>query len=346
VTKPMLRTALVLLASCGVANAAPKTTPAVRSIALPDATASGVSMDYIAYDREHHRVWVPAGNTGNVDVVDVTNDRVAKVGGFATSEVQRQGKTRTVGPSSATVGSGVVYVGNRGDSSVCAVDAESLRKGPCVKLESMPDALVYVGAAKEVWATTPRDRSITILDAASPSALTVKAKITLEGAPEGFALDDPHGLFYTNLEDADRTLTIDVAQRKVTRTWLSHCGSQGPRGLALDRAANVLLVACTDRVKALDVKHDGKELSAIETGAGVDNIEYAESSHELYVAAAAAAKMTIARVESNGTLKTEAVVPTAAGARNAVVTADGTAYLTDSPQGRLLVVPAAARREH
>ena len=40
----------------------------VRPVPLPGAPAAGVFMDYLAYDRAHHRVWVPAGNTGSVDV--------------------------------------------------------------------------------------------------------------------------------------------------------------------------------------------------------------------------------------------------------------------------------------
>src|SRR5437867_2033182 len=189
----------------------------VHSIALPGAPSSGVFMDYIAYDQAHHRVWVPAGNTGSVDVVDVTNDRVTRVEGFPTAEVERAGTKRTVGPSSATVGDGVVYVGNRGDSSVCAVGAESLKVGPCVKLDFMPDGLAYVARTREVWATTPRDKSIAILDASNPGALKRKARIGLEGQPEGYAVDDARGVFYTNFEDKDRTLTIDVKTRRVTR---------------------------------------------------------------------------------------------------------------------------------
>jgi predicted dinucleotide-utilizing enzyme len=41
-------------------------------------------MDYLAYDRVHHRVWVPAGNTGSVDVVDAASDKISKIDGFVT----------------------------------------------------------------------------------------------------------------------------------------------------------------------------------------------------------------------------------------------------------------------
>jgi hypothetical protein len=70
----------------------------VRAISLPGAPASGVAMDYLAYDRSHHRVWVPAGNTGSVDVVDTDHGHVTRIDGFPTSEIERNGKRRIVGP--------------------------------------------------------------------------------------------------------------------------------------------------------------------------------------------------------------------------------------------------------
>src|SRR5437867_4936718 len=47
--------------------------------------------------------------------------------------------------------------------------------------------------------------------------------IALPGAPAG-------GVFFTNLEDKDRTLRIDVRSRRVTTTWLPGCGDDGPKG--------------------------------------------------------------------------------------------------------------------
>jgi hypothetical protein len=337
----------ITAAGCGAvgSHAAPTTLVlAVHSIALPGAPAGGVSMDYLAYDRTHRRVWVPAGNTASVDVVDVTTERVARIDGFSTAELERHGTKRIVGPSSAAVVAGTVYVGNRGDSSVCPVQADSLTVGPCLKLDSMPDGLAYVASTRELWVTTPRDKSIAVLDVATPRVLTWKTKISLDGAPEGFAVDDARGVFYTNLEDRDRTLTIDIRQRRVTRTWLPDCGEDGPKGLALDHGLDFLFVACRDRVTVLDAGHDGKRLSTIEVGDGVDNIDYVEGRHELYAAAARAAKLTVASLDSRGGLSPLAIVATESGARNAVATDEGTAYLTDSPAGKLIVVAPVASR--
>jgi hypothetical protein len=51
----------------------------------------------------------------------------------------------------------------------------------------------------------------------------------------------------------------------------------------------------------------------------------------------------VARLDDQGKLTPVASVATAPGARNAVATDEGVAYLTDSPEGKLLVVAPTAR---
>jgi YVTN family beta-propeller protein len=317
---------------------APSKRPAPRQIALPGAAATGVVMDFIAYDPAHRRLWVPAGDTGSVDVIDIATDKVSRLQGFATKEVERNGRKRTMGPSSVAIGNGVVYVGNRGDDTICAIDAVTLEKGACIKLDSMPDAIAIVPSAREVWVTTQADNSIVVLDASSRKALPVKTTITLAGSPECFAVDDARGLVYTNLEDKDRTVAVDVKTRQVTKTWLPDCGEVGPRGLALDHKRNVLFVGCTTRVRALDAAHDGKQLGSIDVGEGIDAIDYLESRHQLYVGAARAAKLVVVRLDDKGSLAAVETIETVPSARNAVVTEKGVAYLTDAHDGSILVV--------
>jgi|SRR5712691_4312921 len=158
------------------------------------------------------------------------------------------------------------------------------------------------------------------------------------GEPEGYVVDNARGIFYTNLEDKDRTLSIDIKTRKVMKTWLPACGEDGPKGLALDGKRNFLLVACSDHVIVLDAGHDGKLLSQIATGEGIDNIDYVASRHELYAAAGRAAKLTVANLDSHGKLTQQVVIGTAAGARNGVATDEGSAYLTDGREGKILIV--------
>jgi hypothetical protein len=347
-TRPR-RTILLLAlvaAGCGTARSRPPAaaTPVfvVRTIELPGAPREGVFMDYLAYDRTHHRLWVPAGSTGSVDVVSPHDDRLDRIEGFKTAEVERRGTKRLAGPSSAAIADDVVYIGNRGDNSVCAVGATSLQIGVCLRLESPLEGLAYVRSTREVWVTMPRGHAIAVIKVAGPMPQRT-ATIGLGGQPEGFAVDDGRGIFYTNLEDKDRTLAIDVKSHKVLATWNPTCGQGGPKGLALDDRLNVLMVACESRVTVLDAGHDGTPLSTLDTGDGLDNLDYVAARHELYAAAAHAATLTIAHLDPPGILTSIAVVATVPGARNAVASEDGTAYLTDSSAGRILVVqPSSA----
>jgi hypothetical protein len=309
---------------------------ATTTVALPGAGPDGVAMDYLAYDPRTHAVWVPAGNTGAVDVIDVATGKLSRIDGFVTQEIERRGVRRRVGPSAAALGDrGTVYVGSRGDSSICAIDETSLARRACQSLDAMPDGIAYVASTHEVWVTTPRDKSIRVLDAVT---LAQKARLAFDGAPEGFAPDNTRGRFYTNLEDKDVTLAIDLASHATVATWPAHCGEDGPHGLRLAEPEGMLLVACSTRVESLDVGHGGAQLGSIDTGDGVDDLDYAPADHRVYVGAAAAAKLTIATLDARGGLALVASVPTQAGARNGVVTRDGRVYLSHSKASELIVV--------
>jgi DNA-binding beta-propeller fold protein YncE len=314
------------------------------SIALPGGPPVG--MDYLAYDAATGRIWVPAGNTGNVDVIDVATGKVTSVGGFPTAPPRRPGRPR-MGPSSAAVGDGVVWIGNRAGNQICAVDARTFARGLCHHLPSMPDGLAYVAATHEVWVTTPGDQGITVVDVSGKTERP-PALIKIGGDPEGVAVDAARGLFYTNVEDKDLTLELDARTRKVVASWPAGCGAAGPRGLALDETRRLLFVACTDGASVRDVAHhgaapgaahtDGKEVGRIKTSGGVDNIDYAAKRGLLFVASGQGATLTVARVGSTGALSTVASIPTAKGARCVAVAADGTAYVADSAGGQMLVV--------
>jgi DNA-binding beta-propeller fold protein YncE len=335
------RLAAALFATLPLAAAAwgAEATYSTHRVAMPLSKEGANSMDYIAFDPSTGMVWVPAGSAGVVAVVDPADDKVRTVAGFATAEMGSGDRKRLVGPSSVTIGEGTVYVGNRGDSKICAFDAKSLAPGACHALDSMPDGLAYVASTHEVWVTTPRDKSIRVLDAAK---LDEKAKLTFDGNPEGFAVDNVRGRFYTNLEDKDRTLAIDLKSHKTVATWNPACGEDGPHGLRVDAKAGQLFVACSTRAEVLDVAKDGQVLSSIDTGDGVDDIDYLATTHTLYVGAAKAARLTIAAVDAKGKLTLVASVPTAEGARNPAATAKGVVYLAHGGRSTLTELVAVA----
>jgi DNA-binding beta-propeller fold protein YncE len=306
-----------------------------RSIPLPGASGP-VTVDYLASRGLHARVYVPVGDTGSLDVFDVATSTFRRIDGFKTAEREVRGKRRMMGPSAATVGDGFVYVGNRATSEVCAVEEETLKLGSCLKLSTPTDGVAYVASEKEVWVTTPRDHSLTVLDASKPDTLKPKLAIKTDGDTEGYAVDVARGLFYTNLEDSNRTLAVDIKTHSVKATWASGCGPDGPRGVAVDGARDFVIVACTQSVNVFDGSHDGAPLGTLDTGAGVDNIEYLDAAKLLVVAAGKAARLTVARLNDHGAPTVVGLGGTAEGARNAVADGNGNIYLVDARAARLL----------
>src|SRR5262245_43681711 len=141
----LIQIALISAMTFGVS--ASDTNYELKAINLPLATGP-VALDYFAYDRATGKVWVPASNTGSMDVIDEATDVVAQIRGFSTGEIERRGRKITVGPTAASIGDGVVYVGNRGDATLCVIDAKSLSRLGCVPISGdhtvTPDGVAYV----------------------------------------------------------------------------------------------------------------------------------------------------------------------------------------------------------
>ena len=320
----------------------------LKPISLPGATGA-VALDYFAYDPATGKVWVPASNLGSVDVIDEKTDTVSQVTGFKTGEVERRGRKIMVGPTAASIGDGVVYIGDRGDATLCVIDAKTLARGECVPVASSsaggnitPDGVVYVAATRELWITTrpasagdaAAAKSLQVFDASDPSRLKWKAKIPLENLAEGYAVDNGRALFYTNVEDTGTTIAIDARTHKIVAKW--SVGSADLGGLALDTARGFLFVACGDHVVSVDAAHEGKVIDLLQTGAGLDNIDYSNDRKLFYAAASQVPSLSIAEVGDDGKFHLKATVPTVKGVRGVVAGKGETAYMIDPAAGRIL----------
>ena len=334
-----------LLAVASTANAAFE----VKAVPLT-AEKGVVTLDYFAWDSVTGRLWVPAGNQASVIVLDRNGAIAGTIPGFATAEFELRGRKGRLEPSSVALGHGVAYVGNRADRSICIIDATTLKRGACQVIgtakqgsSAAPDAVVYVDATKELWVTRgappigipSSDKSLSIFDASDPKKLKQKGKVALGASAEGYAVDNARGLFYTNLEESGETVAIDVHKRKIVGRWKSGCDET--QGVAVDRERGFVFVACSNRVIALDANHGGAVLGSIDTGGGLDNIDYSDSEHLLYAAASVAATLTVARVGDKGDFSSVAVVPTVNGARS-VVAGEKRAYVIDPIDGQILFV--------
>jgi DNA-binding beta-propeller fold protein YncE len=193
----------------------------LKPINLPSASGA-VALDYFAYDRATGKLWVPASNTGSVDVIDEKTDAVSRIAGFPIGEIERRGRKITVGPTAASVGDGVIYIGNRGDATLCVIDAKSQARLECVPVSAnnavTPDGVVYVAAAREVWVTlrvkagdSAPPKSLDILDASDPHRIIEQTDPNNfpRSSPIGTASGARTGLFVPELD----TLFVAVPQR-------------------------------------------------------------------------------------------------------------------------------------
>jgi len=292
-----------------------------------------VSMDYIGYDETTESVWVPGGNTGKTFVIDARTEHVRSVDGFPVREVEG----RALGPSSVTFGPHSAFIGNRADATVCAVNISSLKREGCSTLGSTPDGLAYVGSTREVWATTPRTHSIAVLGV-TDAGFVDAGQIQLDGQPEGYAVDNKRARFFTNLEDKDETLAIDLSTHAVKARWKTGCGEGGPRGMAIDSDRGLLFVACTGGLVAFGLDREGARIGSAVTGNGVDNPAIVTGLKRVFAAAGAAGSLSIFEYGPDGRLSPLRTLKTAPGVR--VVTADrlGKAFAADSAGGRIWVL--------
>jgi DNA-binding beta-propeller fold protein YncE len=313
------------------ADAGSVPTLSVHLLPLLPSAPGRIGMDYLGYEPGTNQVWAPGANTGRAFVVDANSEAVRTVEGFPT----REQNGRVLGPTSVTFGPGRAFIGNRADNSVCEVDLQTLKRGACATLPDMPDGLAYVASTREVWATTPRSKSLVALS--TDKGLTTTARIPLDGEPEGYAVDASAGRFYTNLEDKNETLAIDVRSRTVSGRWPTGCNADGPRGLALDSRSGVLVVACTDRLVSFVLAPKPQPRGALLTGEGVDNIDLAPTSGTVFAAAGKAQLLTRGRLAQDGTLSLTGQAHISQGVRVVVVTASGKAFAADGAQGALWV---------
>jgi hypothetical protein len=314
----------------------------VQPIALPG-TSGVVLLDHLAYDHVGGTIWVPGSNTGNVYIIKDNSDAVSVVRGFNIGEVELEGQKAKMGPTAVSLGQDTAYIGNRADSTLCAIDLRTFKREGCVDVkrrseaaDAGPHTVSYIAATDEVWVTTGPGKSIQVFDAADPKHLKWKTEIPLESSSEGYAVDNARGRFYTNLGEIGRTVAIDVRSHQVVAKW--DVSSHDVQGIALDTARGFVFVACNDHVVSLDANHENKTIDSVTTGAGIDDIDFSGEQNILYAAASVTATLAIAEVGDDGKFRLRALVPTKRSVRGVTVAKDATVYLINPAEGGLLKV--------
>lgn len=303
-----------------------------RRVALPGAEP-GIGFDDLRYSSALHRVLVPAGRTGTLDLIDPNTLTVTSIAGFGTVGDYSGGHDD--GPTSVDEGNGLLYVTDRTTGKVDVVDPAAARIVASASLAAGPDYVRYVKARNELWVTEPDADQVEILTLASaPTAAPVhSAVVAVDNGPESMVIDNKRGRAYTHRWKAT-TVAIDLTTRAIVAEWPNGCTSS--RGIALDEERGFLFAVCSEgNVSVLDVANRGKILSTFSRGSGFDVIGYAPRTGHLYLAGKGCACLVTLGVSAQGTLSFLDQVK--AGGRTHCAVADdlGHAWWCDQDQGSI-----------
>jgi hypothetical protein len=309
--------------------------PPTKPLPLPEGHG-GIGFDDLRYDRDLNLLLIPAGRTGNVDLIDPKSDAISPISGFTKVAKYDSGHGQSV--TSVDVGGGYLFATDRDALKLSVVDLKTRKIAVQVPLASSPDYVRYVAPNREVWVTQPGKKRIEVfsLSKATPPVPTHASFIDAPGGPESLAIDARRGRAYTH-KWKDSTMAIDLKTHTILATWRAGCGD--PRGIWIDETRGFLLVGCEDgTASVLDVDHDGRILSTAKSGNGVDIIAYDAKRAHLYLPGDESATMAIIGVSAKGALSILGVVPTVKDAHCVTTDEQGSAYVCDPHNGQLLIV--------
>ena len=312
--------------------------PAVTLTATPvplPGGEGGIGFDDLLFVPELGRIVVPAGRTGNLDLVDPATREVTAIGGF--SAVSPAAEGHGAGTTSADYGRGLLFATDRTARKLVVVDPAAKKIVAKADLAGSPDYVRWVAPTGEIWVTEPDGERIEIfsLPKSGPPVPRHAAFLPVPGGPESLVVDAGRGRAYANLWEKQSTLAIDVRARSVALPLRNPCA--GARGLALDARRNLLFIGCAEgRAAALDLARGGALAGVFGRGSGVDIIAYSPALGHLYLPGSKSSTLAVIGVSAKGALGLLAVGVTARGAHCAAADDRGGVWVCDPERGRLL----------
>ena len=307
---------------------------ALKPLPLPGGE-HGIGFDDMGFAPSIRKVLVPAGRSGNLDLIDPETGRITAIGGFSShlSFIGGHGQ----GVTSADEGRGLLFATDRDARRLDVVDPTARSVVASAPLAAGPDYVRYVSATGEVWVTEPSASRIEVfsIPAEGTPKPVHRTFISIPGGPESLIIDNNRGRAHTHLW-TDTTLAIDVKSHAVSSRWKNGC--RGSRGIALDVARGFLLVGCDEgKLSVLDLR-TGALLGQASSGDGVDIISYSPRLSHAYLPGATSGTMAIIGISNQGKATVLATIKTVEGAHCVAADDRGNAYVCDPGGGRLLVV--------
>jgi DNA-binding beta-propeller fold protein YncE len=266
---------------------APAVDAGAAPVPLPGGTG-GIGFDDLRFSPTLSMLLVPAGRTGNVDLVDPSSEAISPVGGFSTEGTYSGDDS--FGVTSADEGNAIVYAVDRTSKTLAVIDPKKKAIVAQATLAATPGYVRYVAPTNEVWVTEPGQQQIEIFAlGTNPSAAPTHATtIGVSRGPESLEIDVAGKRAYTHSTGA--TVAIDVAGRSVVASWPNGCATS--RGIAVDSGNHWVMSACEEGMVVV-LSMQGATIGTVPVGAGVDQIAYDAARTRLYVPGPAAGAMTV-----------------------------------------------------
>lgn len=254
--------------------------------------------DYLTFEQGGHRLFIAHGT--RVEVIDTA--RMTRIG-----EIPGTAGVHGIALA-ADLGRGYVSAGAAG--TIVVFDLKTLARLKEVKSTGEnPDAIIYDGATRRVFAFNGRGRNATVIDAVKNEVI---ATIALDAKPE-FARADGQGHVYVNLEDKNSLAVLDSRALTVLSVW-PITGCEEPSGLALNVAARQLYAVCDNRVMAVMDATSGRILGTVPIGGGPDGAGY-DPGARLAFASCGEGVLTAVAQQASGVPVVAQSLPTQRGAR-------------------------------
>ncbi|HSS43841.1 MAG TPA: PQQ-binding-like beta-propeller repeat protein [Thermoanaerobaculia bacterium] len=296
--RPLRRVAALLLpAFLGAASTGAADEPGYRVVRRLEIGGDG-GWDYLAVDSAARRLYV----TRSTRVMALDADSGAVVG-----EIPDTAGVHGVAIA-PELGRG--FTSNGRSSTISIFDVKTLK--PVSEIKSTgenPDAILYDPASRRVFAFNGRSASATAIEAATGQ---IAGTIALDGRPE-FAAADGNGRVYVNLEDKSIVAVIDARKLAVEKRWpLAPC--EEPSGMAIDREHKRLFVGCGNRRMAVLDAENGRVVTTVPIGEGVDANGY-DPGTGLAFSSNGDGTLTVVREDSPDRYSLAQTVVTQTGAR-------------------------------
>jgi DNA-binding beta-propeller fold protein YncE len=254
--------------------------------------------DYVVPDAPNHRIFI--GRSNRVMVVDMNDGHlIAEITGINGAH----------GTALAT-GTGRGFATSGDDSSVVMFDSRTYKTLGRIPAAEDADAIIYDPASKRVFTFNGDANSSTVIDPRKGALIT---NIPLGGKPE-YGQSARNGMVYANLTDSSQIVEIDARNLRVTRRW-STAPCKNPVSMAIDTRHQRLFSGCRSGVMAISDYKNGRVITTLPIGRGVDGAGYDPVTRDAY-ASNVDGTLTVIHQDTPDTYHVVENVQTAQGGRN------------------------------